>query len=101
AALASCLEARIVTSTRERGLAAAEPRSAVVVQEQIASEAAGVGFSVHPVSGDPDQAVFESNWGLGETVVAGRVSPDRFVVHKPTRQLLARQLGKNERDIVL
>ena len=100
-AFASCLDARIVTYKRERGLAAAEPRIAIVVQEQIASEAAGAGFSVHPVTGDPDQAVFESNWGLGETVVAGRVSPDRFVVHKPTRKILERQLGKKERAIVL
>ncbi|TLY19963.1 MAG: hypothetical protein E6K68_08775 [Nitrospirae bacterium] len=100
-AFASCLDARIVTYKRERGLAAAEPRIAIVVQEQIASEAAGVGFSVHPVTGDPDQAVFESNWGLGQTVVAGRVSPDRFVVHKPTRKILERQLGKKERAIVL
>lgn len=98
---ATCLDARIVTYKHERGLAAAEPRIAIVVQEQIASEAAGVGFSVHPVSGDPDQAVFESNWGLGETVVAGRVSPDRFVMHKPTRKILERQLGKKERAIVL
>src|SRR3989475_10786145 len=65
------------------------------------SERAGVGFSVDPVSGDSDQAVFESNWGLGETVVAGRVSPDRFVVHKPTGQILERQLGRKERALVL
>ena len=101
AAFASCLDARIVAYKRDRGLAAAEPRIAIVVQEQIASEAAGIGFSVHPVTGDPDQAVFESNWGLGETVVAGRVSPDRFIVHKPTRKILERQLGKKERAIVL
>jgi phosphoenolpyruvate synthase/pyruvate phosphate dikinase len=98
---ATCLDARIVIYKRERGLPAAEPRIAIVVQEQIASEAAGVGFSVHPVSGDPDQAVFESNWGLGETIVAGRVSPDRFVIHKPTRRILERQLGKKERALVL
>jgi len=100
-AFASCLDVRIVTYKRERSLAAVEPRIAIVVQEQIVSEAAGVGFSVHPVTGDPDQAVFESNWGLGETVVAGRVSPDRFVVHKPTRRILERQLGKKERAVVL
>ena len=98
---ATCLDARIVTYKHERGLAAAEPRIAIVVQEQIASEAAGVGFSVHPVTSDPDQAVFESNWGLGQTVVAGRVSPDRFVMHKPTRKILERQLGKKERALVL
>jgi pyruvate,water dikinase len=33
--------------------------------------------------------------------VAGRVSPDRFVMHKPTRKILERQLGKKERAIVL
>ncbi len=100
-AFASCLDARIVTYKRARGLAAMEPRIAIVVQEQVASEAAGVGFSVHPVTDDPDQAVFESNWGLGETVVAGRVTPDRFAVHKPTRRILERQLGKKERAVVL
>lgn len=98
---ASCLDPRIVTYKRECGLAATEPRIAIVVQEQIASEVGGVGFSVHAVTGDPDQAVFESNWGLGEPVVAGRVSPDRFVVHKATRRILERQLGKKERAVVL
>src|SRR5207244_7229311 len=54
---ATCLDARIVTYKHERGLAAAEPRIAIVVQEQIASEAAGVGFSVYPVSSAPEPAV--------------------------------------------
>jgi len=100
-AFASCLDARIVAYKRERGIEHLEPRIAVIVQEQVASEVAGVGFSAHPHTGDPDQAVFESNWGLGETVVGGRVSPDHFVVHKTTRRITERRLGRKERACVL
>ena len=101
AAFASCLDARIVAYKRERGVDPLEPRIAVVVQEQVASEVSGVGFSAHPHTGDPDQAVFESNWGLGETVVAGRITPDHFVVNKPTRAILERRVGRKERASVL
>ncbi len=98
---ASCLDARIVAYKRERGFEIAEPRIAVVVQEQIAGEVSGVGFSVNPLNGNPDQAVFESNWGLGQTVVAGKVSPDHFVVNKPSRTILERRVGRKERSLVL
>jgi pyruvate,water dikinase len=101
AVFASCLDARIFAYKRERGLDHGDPRIAVVVQEQVASEVSGVGFSVHPHTGAPDQAVFESNWGLGETVVSGRVTPDHFVVSKPTRTILERRVGGKERASVL
>lgn len=98
---ASCLDARTVAYKRERGINHPEPRIAIVVQEQVAGEVSGVGFSVHPHTGDPDQAVFESNWGLGETVVGGRVTPDHFVVNKATRAILERRVGRKERASVL
>jgi pyruvate,water dikinase len=98
---ASCLDARIVAYKRERRINHLAPRIAVVVQEQVASEVSGVGFSAHPHTGDPNQAVFESNWGLGETVVAGRVTPDHFVMNKPTRVILERRVGRKERASVL
>ncbi|MBI3809724.1 MAG: PEP/pyruvate-binding domain-containing protein, partial [Nitrospirae bacterium] len=94
---ASCLDARIVAYKHERRIDHLAPRIAVVVQEQVASEVSGVGFSAHPHTGDPNQAVFESNWGLGETVVAGRVTPDHFVMNKPTRVILERRVGRKER----
>lgn len=98
---ASCLDVRIAEYKRGRGVAQQEPRIAVVIQEQVASEVSGVGFSAHPHTRDPDQAVFESNWGLGETVVAGRITPDHFVVNKPTRAILERRVGRKERASVL
>lgn len=53
---------------------------AVVVQEMIPSEVAGVTFTLNPVTGDRAELVVESSWGMGAALVDGRVSPDRFVL---------------------
>ena len=54
----------------------------VGVQRMVNSRTAGVMFTLDPVNGDPSKIVIEGNWGLGETVVAGKVNPDKFVVDK-------------------
>jgi hypothetical protein len=69
---------------RAHGFDATDPKIAVIVQEQIASEISGVGFSLNPVTNNYDEAVFNANWGLGETVVSGVVTPDSFTVDKLT-----------------
>ena len=39
--------------------------------KQINSEVSGVGFSINPINNDYDEAVINSNFGLGESVVVG------------------------------
>jgi pyruvate,water dikinase len=53
------------------------PRIAVVVQELIEAECAGVLFTQNPLDG-ADELLIEAAWGLGESVVNGLVTPDRF-----------------------
>jgi rifampicin phosphotransferase len=53
---------------------------AVLVQPMVAAEAAGVAFSADPVTGDRDTAVVNAVRGLGDRLVAGRASPDEWVV---------------------
>jgi len=55
---------------------------AVVVQEMVDAEVSGVMFTVNPVSGSRDEAVIEACLGLGEALVTGKVTPDRFKVKK-------------------
>ena len=55
------------------------PRLAVVLQELVDSDCAGVLFTRNPLDG-ADEFVIEAAWGLGEAVVAGLVAPDRFRV---------------------
>jgi phosphoenolpyruvate synthase/pyruvate phosphate dikinase len=79
-AFVSCLDYRVVVYKKQNGFEINDPKIAVIVQEQIDSEVSGVGFSINPVTNNYDEAVFNSNWGQGETVVSGIVSPDIFVV---------------------
>jgi pyruvate, water dikinase len=64
---------------RERLGVPGEPRIAVVVQELVEADSSGVLFSRNPVD-ESDELVIEAAWGLGEAVVAGLVTPDRFRV---------------------
>ena len=55
------------------------PRAAVVLQELVDADCAGVLFTRNPLDG-ADELVVEAAWGLGEAIVAGLVTPDRFRV---------------------
>ena len=96
---ASSLDVRVLVYKKEHGFDVLSPRIAVVVQQQIDSEVAGVGFSLNPLTNDYDEAVIDANWGLGESVVAGLVSPDHFMVDKVGRQVVDRKLGTKQVSI--
>jgi pyruvate,water dikinase len=61
---------------------------AVVVQEMVKSHAAGVAFSVHPVTEDDNQMIIEAGFGLGDAVVGGEITPDSYVVEKEPREIV-------------
>ena len=96
---ASSLAERVLLYKDEHGFDVLSPRIAVVVQQQIDSEIAGVGFSLNPLTNDYDEAVIDSNWGLGESVVAGLVSPDHFIVDKVSREVVEKELGAKQISI--
>ncbi len=100
-AFASCLDYRVTVYKHEHGFAIADPKIAVVVQEQIPSDIAGVGFSLNPVTNNFDEAVLTANWGLGETVVQGIATPDTYTVDKISMHIIHKQLGTKETSIWL
>lgn len=53
---------------------------AVVVQELVPADAAGVLFTANPLTGARDEQVINAAWGLGEAVVGGVVTPDTHIV---------------------
>lgn len=77
---------------RRRMGMAEDPRIGVVVQHLVAAEVAGVLFTRDPVSGAADRWVIEASWGLGESVVAGLVSPDLYIT-TPSGDLLEARPG--------
>lgn len=100
-AFTSCLDYRVTVYKQENGFDITNPQIAVIIQEQIASEVAGVGFSLNPVTNNYDEAVFTANWGLGETVVAGTATPDTYIMDKVLLKLKDKQLGKKQTAIYL
>jgi pyruvate,water dikinase len=71
---------------------------AVAVQKTVNARAAGVMFTVSPVTGDRSRVVIEASYGLGLGVVGGDVTPDRFVVAKIEGQVLERVVGDKHRE---
>lgn len=73
---------RAVTYRRERGIDPREVSIAVVVQEMVDAETAGVMFTADPVTGARDRIVVDAGAGLGEAVVSGLVTPDHYVLDR-------------------
>jgi rifampicin phosphotransferase len=69
---------------------------AVVVQQMVAADSAGVMMTLEPVDGDQSVVYIESAYGLGEGVVRGDVGVDRFWVDKSTMRVRRREVTDKE-----
>ena len=84
--MASLFTDRAIAYRSERGFDHRQVSLSVGVQKMVRSDlaASGVIFTLDTESGSRDVVIVTSSWGLGESVVKGRVNPDEFWVHKPT-----------------
>jgi pyruvate,water dikinase len=89
---ASAGSPRAVEYRRSRGLPIEGVGMAVLVQQFIPADLSAVVFSADPVSGR-DGVVVEANWGLGESIVAGRATPDTYVVRKREPAVVSRAIA--------
>ena len=64
---------------------------AVVIQEMCDADVSGVLFTVSPFNADV--SIVESNWGLGESVVSGAITPDSFHVSRETGEVVERNIA--------
>ena len=83
---ASLFTDRAIVYRIEQGFDHFQVGLSVGVQKMVRSDLAssGVAFSLDPETGFKDVITIESSFGLGETIVQGTVTPDQFIVHKPT-----------------
>ena len=95
---ASLYTDRALAYGQEQSAGAGEIAVAVVVQQMVDAEVAGVGFSVHPVTQEPDLMMIQGAPGLGEAVVSGQVNPDTWVIDK-SLALVEQAVGKKLRAL--
>ena len=77
-----------------------EPAIAVVVQVMVASQQAGVMFTVDPADGDRTHLVIEAARGQGEVIVSGAVEPDTYVVDRAGQRIVRAHIGRQSHKIV-
>ncbi|MDH5688663.1 MAG: phosphoenolpyruvate synthase, partial [Candidatus Bathyarchaeota archaeon] len=85
---------RAIFYRTEKGFKHEEVLISVGVQKMVNSKVAGVSFTINPVTGDRSQIVIEGNWGLGESVVSGSVTPDDYIVDKESLKVIERKIAK-------
>src|SRR5262249_12713365 len=81
---ASLDSARAVAYRRKQGISDEGLAMAVVVQRLVPSEVSGVLFTRDPMDRTGRSMLVEASWGLGESIVSGRVTPDRFHLDRQT-----------------
>ena len=84
---------RAIAYRQRRSIAPDDVSLAVVVQQMVPAQVAGVLFTVHPVTGDDDQVIINATWGLGEALVSGQVNPDTYIAAKVSGGLLEVVIG--------
>jgi len=85
---------RAIFYRNQKGFKHEEVLISVGVQKMVNAKAAGVIFTLDPVTGETSKIVIEANWGLGEAVVSGSVTPDHYVVDKQTLNIIEKQIVK-------
>ena len=85
---------RAIFYRTEKGFAHENVFISVGIQKMVNAKAAGVTFTINPVTGDPNQLVIDGNYGLGESVVSGAVTPDNFIVDKTTLNMVEKRIAK-------
>lgn len=98
---ASLFTPRALAYRAAQGLEEAPWSIGVVVQEMVPADVAGVAFSVHPVTRQRGVMLIEACHGLGETLVSGRLTPDRYTVARRPARLLERHVVPQERALRL
>ena len=79
----------------------------VCIQKMVRSDmsASGVAFSLDPESGFKDVVVINSSYGLGEMIVQGAVSPDEFIIFKPSLEkgyssIIEKKIGNKDKKMI-
>src|SRR5579872_6707052 len=91
---ASLWTARAIGYRTLHGIAPQDVSLAVVVQELVPADAAGILFTANPLTGARDQIMINAAWGLGEAIVAGQVTPDTIVIDKVSSKAVEQEINE-------
>jgi hypothetical protein len=94
--ISSLYTGRAIAYRMKMGFPHEQVAISVGIQKMANSFSAGVMFTIHPTNGDRSVIVIDSNFGFGESVVSGEVTPDHFVVNKVALDIMERTISTKE-----
>jgi len=97
---ASSFNLRSLTAQIREGKLLDKNPISVCILKMVNTRAAGVAFTADPTTGDSSKIIIEANWGLGESVVSGNTTPDRFVLEKQSLKIQEKKLGQKTRCVM-
>ncbi len=90
---ASLWTARALGYRARQGIRPEDVALAVVVQQLVPAEVAGIVFTANPLTGARDEVMINAAWGLGEAIVGGQVTPDTFIVNKQSSAIASQEIA--------
>lgn len=77
----SAFSARALDYRKVKGLSSKDLKCAVIIQEMVDADFAGVAFTINPATDNPDETVISVTKGLGDKLVSGEVSGTTYVIN--------------------
>lgn len=106
-AIASLFTNRAISYRVDRKFDHFKIQLSAAVQKMVRSDrgCSGVMFTLDSDTGFRDVVLINGSWGLGEFIVKGVVTPDEFMVFKPTLEqgynsIISKQLGSKEKKLI-
>ncbi|MFN8677056.1 MAG: PEP/pyruvate-binding domain-containing protein [Thermomicrobiales bacterium] len=97
---ASLWTGRAIGYRRQMNVPADDVAMAIVVQQMVPAEMAGVLFTANPTTGDRGEMVIEATPGLGEALVSGEVTPESYLIDRDRLEATAPGAGGGERHLL-
>ena len=91
--ISSVFSSRAISYRHEKNFDHFIVLASVTIQKMLDPESAGVMFTLNPVTGATNEIYIEGSWGVGETIVQGKVDPDSFIVQKPELNISSRTIN--------
>lgn len=97
---ASSFNSRAIAYRLQRGMVLQESPIGVAVLKMVNARSSGVMFTLDPINGDLSRIFIEGSWGLGESLVSGQVTPDKYIVDKITLDISQKTICKKAMELV-
>jgi pyruvate,water dikinase len=96
----SAFSPRAVIYLHTKGVSLEKMKMAVFIQEMVPSDISGVMFTANVVTRNTDEILINSTWGIGDTLVSGKVIPDTYVLTKIPLAVSQRERGAKSKMCV-